>query len=405
MNIPSSELLSTCLITGKPMTKILELGQHSFADTFISEYQLHLSEPVFPLELCLNSDSGQIQLGYMSDANDRYNLYPYSYTSSNSKTAKNHWDEYANTIKSKYNTNGLVVEIGSNDGYLIKQFNGSKAIGVDSSKAMCEISEKEGVESINALFNWQVAKNIRHQYGPASIVIANNVLNHSNDPVRFLYDIRNHLLDKDGVLVFEVPYWGCMIDSGRFVDMVYHEHVSYFTIKNIQTLLNRVNLEISQVEVVDYHGGSLRVFAKHGTSISNTVKDAIINETNLGLFDVDFYRTLQRKFEYQRDSWLKKFYEIKVSDPDAVIIGVGAAAKAQTWLNWHGLSNKTIHAITDSSEFKQGKYTSLSRIPIVGDDEFTKHESPYALILSWNIGESLKRTLLEINPNIKFLSQ
>lgn len=412
MNISQSYQLSTCLITGNPMTKILDFGQHSYADTFIAKDQLHLSEPVFPLQLWLDSKSGQIQLGYMSNATDRYNLYEYSYTSSNSKTARNHWDEYAATIKSNYNTDGLVVEIGSNDAYLIKQFkDSSKVLGIDSSKTMCDLAEAEGVESVNSLFSLHnEAIHIQQKYGYAKIIIANNVLNHSNDPLDFIRGVYKLLDEENGIFVFEVPYWASMIESNRFVDMVYHEHVSYFTIKNIQTLLSKTYFEIVDFEIVDYHGGSLRVFAKPNTSHSKRtqlkkVQDAIEYETNLGLFSVDFYQRLQQKFEYQRDAWLKKFYEIKVAEPDAVIIGVGAAAKAQTWLNWHGLSNKNIHAITDSSTFKQGKYTSLSRIPIVGDEEFTKHEKPYALVLSWNIGAALENMLLKLNPNIRFLSQ
>jgi hypothetical protein len=100
-----------------------------------------------------------------------------------------------------------------------------------------------------------------------------------------------------------------------------------------------------------------------------------------------------------------RFYEIMAADPDAVIIGVGAAAKANTWMNWHGLNKTHLHCITDSSEFKQGKFTPLSRIPICGDDEFAQHANPYALVLSWNIGEPLKQALLKINPNTKFISQ
>lgn len=406
MNISSSNLLSTCLITGGPMTKILDFGQHSYADTFIAEDQLHLSEPVFPLQLFLNSNSGQIQLGYVSDASDRYNLYDYSYTSSNSTTARNHWDEYVNSVKNNYNTHGLIIEIGSNDAYLIKQFKhiSSKVVGIDSSKNMCELAKTEGVESINSLFCLELSNKIKSKYGTAKIVIANNVLNHSNNPIDFTKGVAN-ILDDNGVFIFEVPYWLSMVQSNRFTDMVYHEHISYFTIKNIYNLLNQSKLEILDIELVNYHGGSLRVVAKHGCNISNKIQKAIEYETKLGLFDIDTYKKLQQKFERQRDIWLKRFYEIKVAEPDAVIIGVGAAAKAQTWLNWHGLSNKNIHAITDSSKFKQGKYTSLSRIPIVGDDEFIKYKNPYALVLSWNIGSSLENMLLKLNPNIRFLSQ
>ena len=120
-NITFSDLVAECVISKAPVEKILDFGQHAYADTFIRSDQLHLSEPVFPLQVYLNADSGSIQLGYVSSAEDRYNLYSYSYTSSNSKTARNHWDEYAQTIKSRGHT-GLVVEIGSNDGYLVAQF-------------------------------------------------------------------------------------------------------------------------------------------------------------------------------------------------------------------------------------------------------------------------------------------
>lgn len=406
--ITESTHLDRCLITGEFVTKVLDFGQHAYADTFIAKDQLNMSEPVFPLQLHLNPNSGGLQLGYVSDAEDRYNLYSYSYTSSNSKTARNHWDEYANTIKSKFNTKGLVVEIGSNDGYLIGQFSNdkTKAIGIDSSAAMCDIAKERGVETINELFSKDVAAALEIAEGPASVIIANNVFNHANDPVTFASAVAD-LLDKDGVFVFEAPYWASMIESERFVDMVYHEHISYFTIKSVWNLLQQVGLEIADFDIVDYHGGSIRVIARHSTDngMPFLVRGAIENETAMGLFDIKFYEKLQTKFETQRNKWLLNFYEILNKDPEAVIIGVGAAAKANTWLTWHGLNKTHLHCITDASEFKQGKYTPLSRIPIQGDDEFARHTNPYALVLSWNIGESLKNALLKINPNTNFISQ
>ena len=406
--ITESTHLDRCLITGEFVTKILDLGQHAYADTFIAEDQVHMSEPVFPLQLYLNSNSGQIQLGYVSDAEDRYNLYSYSYTSSNSKTARDHWDEYANTIKGKYNTKGLVVEIGSNDAYLIKQFQDkdTTVLGIDSSQTMCDIAKEKGVESLAALFNTDTAVEVSEEYGKASVIIANNVFNHANDPVNFASGVAQ-LLDDDGIFVFELPYWASMIDSGRFVDMVYHEHISYFTIKSAWNLLQQVGLDIVDFDVVDYHGGSIRVIAKHtnNNGMPFLVRGAIDNETNMGLFDTKFYEELQQKFIKQRNDWLLNFYQILNDEPDAVIIGVGAAAKANTWLNWHKLDNTLLNCITDASQFKQGKYTPLNRIPIRSDDEFAKHEKPYALVLSWNIGEPLKKVLLNINPNIRFISQ
>ena len=406
--ITHSDLIDKCLITNDPVTKILDFGQHPYADTFVAENQLNLSEPVFPLQVYLNPESGSIQLGYISNAEDRYNLYSYSYTSSNSKTARNHWDEYAETIQTKYGKKGLVVEIGSNDAYLIKQFkaDGVVTIGVDSSDHMCQLAIAEGVNAIHGLFSQNIANAIREKFGAANIIMANNVFNHANDPVNFAQGVAA-LLDVDGVFVFELPYWLSMVKSGRFTDMVYHEHVSYFTIKSAQTMLRKAGLTIVDFDIVDYHGGSIRVIAKHisDKAIPEKVTDAIAYETKIGLFDPQMYSSLQHKFEQDRNAWLKNFYEIITNDPAAVIIGVGAAAKANTWLNWHKLDRTLLNCITDASEFKQGKYTPLTRIPIRGDDEFAKHKNPYALVLSWNIGEPLKQALLKINPNTRFISQ
>ena len=407
-NIITSSLISQDLIAGGPVTKILDFGQHAYADTFVAEDQLHLSEPVFPLQVYLSTESGSIQLGYVSNAEERYNLYSYSYTSSNSQTARNHWDEYARTVKNQFPNANFVVEIGSNDGYLINQFRkeGVRTIGIDPSTEMCRIAQERGVEVMSTLFCIPVAEELVKQAGQADIVMANNVFNHANDPVSFARAVA-HLLNDNGVFVFEAPYWLSMLESGRFTDMVYHEHPSYFTVKSVYNLLKAAGMEIVDFDVVDYHGGSLRVFARRdiGAPMPVKVEDAIARETQIGLFSADYYEQLQTVFERQRDAWLSKFYQLREAEPDAVFIGVGAAAKANTWLTWHGLNKTHLHCITDASDHKQGKYTALSRIPIRGDEEFAQHEKPYALILSWNIGEGLRQAILRINPNTRFISQ
>ncbi len=408
MSINTSQSVTQCLITGAPLTKILDFGQHAYADTFVAPDQLNLSEPVFPLQVHLCPESGSIQLGYVSNAEDRYRLYSYSYTSSNSQTARNHWDEYASTVKGHAVDLKMAVEIGSNDGYLINQFraDGVRAIGIDPSAEMCAIARERGVEVMPALFCEPVSADLRKRVGGANVVMANNVFNHANDPVSFAKAVATLLAD-DGLFVFEVPYWLSMIESGRFTDMVYHEHPTYFTVKMAWNVLKAAGLEIIDFDVVDYHGGSLRVFARKdtGTNMPIQVEDAIQRETQIGLFDSRFYQTVQRRFEQQRDAWLHDFYQLRLSEPDAVFIGVGAAAKANTWLTWHGLNKTHLHCMTDASSFKQGKFTPLSRIPILSDDEFAKHDKPYAVILSWNIGEGLRRAILNINPNTRFISQ
>lgn len=403
-----SDAIEHCLISKKPVTKILDLGVHAYADTFIAQDQLNLSEPAFPLQLYLCEETGSVQLGYISNASDRYNLYPYSYTSSNSAYSRKHWDEYAAWVKGKFKYDDLIVEIGSNDGYLINQFknNTGSNLGVDPSHRMCDIAKENGVNTVCGLFNIELAAEIKEGYGKADVVIANNVFNHANDPVNFAQGVHS-LLKDNGVFIFELPYWGDMMASKRFPDMIYHEHISYFTVTSTYHLLKAADMRILEVELVDYHGKSIRVVACRGfmDEIADKVAEMMLFEQNMGWFDPAFYQQLQHDLEVSRDQWLQEFYRIKCEEPDAVIIGVGAAAKANTWLNWHGLNGSTIHAITDASPFKQGKYTPRSRIPIRGDEEFALHKNPYALILSWNISGPLKEALLKINPNIKFISQ
>jgi SAM-dependent methyltransferase len=403
-----SDRVPACLITGQATVPVLQLGQHAYADTFIAEDQLNLSEPVFPLQVCLCEESGSLQLGYVSSAEDRYDLYDYSYTSSNSATARAHWDEYAVTVKSRLPAIKFAVEIGSNDGYLIDQFqgNGVRVMGIDPSTQMCRIARERGVQVMPAMFCEPVAKDLAMRSGQADLIMANNVFNHANDPVAFARGVAT-LLSYDGVFVFEVPYWLSMIESGRFTDMVYHEHPTYFTVKMAWNMLKAAGLEITDFDVVNYHGGSLRVFARRHTGMTMpvAVEDAIARETQIGLFDARFYQVLQRRFEQQRDAWLHEFYRLRLVEPDAVFIGVGAAAKANTWLTWHGLNRTHLKYVTDASAFKQGKYTPLTRIPIADDSVFAEHERPYAVILSWNIGQGLRQAILNINPRTRFLSQ
>jgi SAM-dependent methyltransferase len=395
-----------CLINGNKMAKILDFGMHPFADTFVKQNQVSFSEPVYPLQCFLDQESGLIQLANISNDYDRYNLYDYSYTSSNSNFAKNHWNSYAETVNKKFSLlNKFIVEIGSNDGYLIgilSQTN--KVLGVDASKEMTELANSNGVESINAIFNKDTSDLIQNKYNKADLIIANNVFNHSNNPLDFASGVKD-LLKDDGVFVFELPYWGDTVKSKKF-DQVYHEHITYFTVKSSYHLLKSVGLEIFDIEFVNYHGGSIRVYSKKekDNNFEQTIQNLITEETDLGLFEIETYTEWQKEIELERSKFLIKLHQIKIDEPDAVIIGVGAAAKANTLLNYYKIDNSLIDFVTDSSLHKQGKYTPLSRIPITDDNIFSEYENVYALILSWNISDTLKEILSKINTKIKYIN-
>ena len=380
---------------------------HPFADTFIEKSQFGSSEPVYPLQCALDKDSGEIKLIYDTKADERYNLYKYSYTSSNSKFSRNHWKNYAIEVNRKINLPDAskVIEIGSNDGFLSKQFQdmGHEVVGVDASKEMSKLSSGLGIPTLTALFDETTADTIIKKYGYVDLVVANNVFNHSNNPLKFAQGVADMLSD-GGVFVCELPYWLYTIKTKKF-DQIYHEHVSYFTVKYSYDLLSRVGLEIFDIQVVDYHGGSLRVFAKKvSTTVAEglMVKNMIKEEERFGLFDENTYKKFMKNITSRRNDFLKKIYTIKSEGHP--IIGVGAAAKGNTFLNFYNLDNTVLDYITDSSEHKQGKYTPLTRIPIVGDEIFAKYNKVYALILSWNLSDILKKKLKEINNEIEFLS-
>ena len=385
--------------------KIIDLGMHAFADTFVKQNQLGLSEPVYPLECFLNKNSGEIKAGVKTEQHDRYVDYDYSYTSSNSEFSRNHWRNFAREVdeKIKLPKGSKVVEIGSNDGFLTKEFKnmGHQVLGVDPSPYVAKLASKLGVETYCDFFGSKVGEDIKEKVGEADLIVANNVFNHANDVEDFTIGVTN-LLKNNGVFVYEVPYWYNTIRDKKF-DQIYHEHVTYFTVKFSYELLRKYGLEIVDVQVVDYHGGSLRVFARKSkeTSPQTLVDDMIKKEEDFGLFDENTYKEFMRNLRQQRNNFLKEVCEIKLRGHP--IVGVGAAAKGNTLLTFYKLDNSMLDYITDSSKHKQGKYTPLTRIPITGDEIFAEYNEVYALILAWNISDAIKENLKKINSRIKFL--
>lgn len=376
---------------------------HSYADTFISKTQLSVNEPVYPLQCFLDQKTGHVTLGHKTDSNERYNLYDYSYTSSNSKFARNHWDNYAkNTVNKTTINQGKILEIGSNDGYLSNQYQklGFEVLGVDPSKYIAKIAEKNGVKTYCDIFDYNTSNAIKSKHGEFNMVVANNVFNHSNDPIDFAKGVKN-VLDDQGVFIFEVPYWYNTIKDRRF-DQIYHEHPNYFTVKSACNLLKESGLYVYDVEWVDYHGGSIRVYArKHSLHISDNVSKFINKEEKEKLFKVETYVKYMKDIKIQRAQRLSSLYNFSQFFP---IVGVGAAAKGNTFLNFYNLDYTVLDYITDASEHKIGKYTPLSRIPIMDDETvFKKYNTVGALILSWNISEILKEKLKLINDKIIFL--
>lgn len=398
--------LNTSLISGNEVTPIIDLGQHGFADTFYPIELKEIASSSAPLVCCLDKTTGLVQLQNITSAKDRYDLVDYSYTSSNSHISRQHWiDFFKSVIDKKILMGGDILEIGSNDGYLLNLFKqyASRIIGVDASSVMVSEANLRGIETIHGIFGESEELNSRiiEMGGKFSVVIANNVLNHANNPTKFVKDI-SFLLGSEGMFIFEVPYWYSTILSLRF-DQIYLEHITYFTVESLEYLLKTADLYINDVELVDYHGGSLRVYASAKKESSINKSNLIALEESLKLKDENTYKIYMNKVNAVKSKFFENLEIHKKNRNFSAIFGVGAAAKANTLLTYFGLNNKSIDFIVDSSPFKQNKITPVSLIPIKNDEILTEISNGLGIVLAWNLGTNLKNKLLTINKNIEFL--
>lgn len=394
----------------KKKIEILNLGFHPYADTFIDKKYIHYSEPIYQLACELNKTNYLIQNKIKTSDFERYNLYDYSYTSSNSNYSKNYWKKYFLDINrylkinSKIDKKLKILEIGSNDGYLLSQFKNKKfsVLGIDASKKMCQEANKRKIKTLNLLFNFKNSKKVLKSYKKFDLIIANNVLNHSNDPEDFIKASKN-LMTNNGILIFEFPYWSNLIKDMKF-DQIYHEHVSYFTVKYLKNFLKKINLSITNIQETEYHGGSLRVFVENKKSFlgDRIVTNFIKKEEAQGLFKKKTYDNFMQNIKKRKISLIKKI--IKFKSLNYTIAGVGAAAKANTFLNYMGFNNETIDFVTDISKFKIGKWLPLSRIPIKSDNNLKDIKKLCVIVLSWNLHKILKPKILKINKYAKIIS-
>ena len=388
----------------KNLNEIINLGEHSFADRFIPKNKQKIKDPKYPLIIDLCKDCKFIQSRIITNAKNRYIDLDYSYTSSNSNYAKSHWKNFANFLNNKIDLkNKKVFEIGSNDGFLISilKSKGANVLGIDASKFMVKLSNKNKINTIHSIFNLNESSKIKRAYGEADIIIANNVFNHSNEPSDFLKGV-NNLLKDNGVFIFEQPNFTVGAVSLKF-DQIYHEHVSYFTARNIKSILINNNLQINYMNKNDYHGGSLRTISFKKTSDLKKFnpKKLIYEEIKQNIYKISFYRSMMSKIDIKKKKLLIKIKNLK--EKKYTIAGIGAGAKANTFLTYYNLNNKIIDFLTDNSKYKQNKITPVTRIIIKDDNEIKKYEKIACIILSWNISNLIIKKIKKLNKKAKFI--
>lgn len=385
---------------GKKLKQVINLGNQPAANAFLTEKNLDENEPYFPLKVNFCLDCGQLQLTHVVSPDLLFRKYVY--VSSTSPVFIAHFEEYAKTVfdKLELNKNSFVLDIGSNDGILLRPFKklGAKVLGIDPAREIAKEATKSGIETWPNYFDQEIAKKIIKKYGNADIITANNVFAH----VPYIDELilaAKLLLKDEGVLVIEAPYLMNFLKKNLF-DTIYHEHVSYLAIKPLTVLFNRFEVEIFDVQETGSHGGSIRVYVKKNISqrkISKNVAKFIENEEQMGLGKISTYTNFAKKIEQN-----KKDLQIilkRLKKEGKMIVGYGAPAKGNTLLNYFKIGSNILDYIIDDSKYKQGLYTPGTHILVSSVEEIKKSKPDYILILAWNFAGPIMKKLGEFKKN------
>jgi len=332
---------------------------------------------------------------YSVSAEDRYQKRDYSYDSSNSRVSIAHFKEFAAAVlrEKTLSPGALIVDIGSNVGTLLSHFKASgqpNVLGVEPSANIAALAVKAGVPTLNEFFSAQVVPPLQTA-GEVQVLLSANVLNHADD-LGSLLKTASQVLSRDGVFVFEVPYLLDLIKGTAF-DTIYHEHVHYYGVKPLAACLQRHGFSIFKIENIDYMCGSIRVYARLGGAHAAAVTSMIEAESAFALYELETYSRFMERVRAVKLSVNAHLSQIRLNG--GKIIGIGAATKGNTFLNYCRLDSDVIAYIADASPLKVGKLTPGSHIPIV-DDQDIDSAATHALILPWNIAPMLEQKLAHL---------
>ena len=378
-----------CRSCGSPDLAIfLSLGNLPLSDGFLEARQLVDNEPRYPLDVAFCSACSLVQILETVPPEELFGA-DYPYFSSFTDTLLRHSEANVTERISerKLSGNSLVVELASNDGYLLQyyQAKGVPVLGIDPAPGPVAAARKKGIDTLEAFFGIDLAKKLAGEGRRADVVHANNVLAHVADTNGFVSGIAA-LLKDDGVAVIECPYVKDLIEHGEF-DTIYHEHLCYFSVTALSALFNRHGLYITRVVPLSIHGGSLRVFVGKKNAPEQSVRDYLATEKKLGLDRMDYYADFSNRVNQIRTELNTLLQGLK--ERKARIVGYGAAAKGTIMLNYVGIGQETLDFVVDRNTHKQGRYIPGVRLPIAAPERVLAEQPDYVLILPWNFKDEI----------------
>jgi SAM-dependent methyltransferase len=371
--------------------QLVDLGSAPPSNAYLTEETLHSPEVWIPLRVLVCEQCWLVQTEDYIRPDDLF-LGDYAYFSSTSKDWLMHAACYAGEMISRLdlNSESLVIEIASNDGYLLRNFVAADipCLGIEPTAGTADAAERLGVPVLHEFFSETVGKRLKAAGKQADLVIGNNVYAHVPDINDFTRGLKA-VLKPGGTLTLEFPHLLQLVKNCQF-DTIYHEHFSYLSLYTVQRIFIEAGLRIFDVQVLETHGGSLRIFGCHANGLrpeSQVVGQLLQQEIAHRLQEKETYQSFQKRVNRIKDDLLLFLLEKKRSGK--VVGAYGAAAKGNTLLNYAGVRPDLLPFVCDAAPSKQGKYLPGSRIPIFSPSVLRKQRPDYLLILPWNIAEEV----------------
>jgi hypothetical protein len=373
----------------------VDLGMSPLCESFVRADQLNHMEAFYPLHVRICEECLLVQLDeYVSP---EHIFSDYAYFSSYSDSWVKHAENYVEEMIPRFGLGGQskVMELASNDGYLLQHFNKRNipVLGIEPAANVAEVAIEKGIPTVIRFFGEECARSLVDEHGHADLVLGNNVYAHVPALNDFTAGIKV-LLARDGVLTLEFPHLLRLMQENQF-DTIYHEHFSYFSFLTVRKVLAAHGLTVFDVEELKSHGGSLRIFARHteyeGHRITDRVAELLERETELGFDKLAGYAGFEEKVRKIKQDLLSFLIEAKRAGK--TVVAYGAPGKGNTLLNYCGIRQDFLEYAADRSDFKEGMYTPGTHIPICKPDRISETRPDYILILPWNLKKEITQQL------------
>lgn len=387
--------IESCRSCGhRQLQPVLDLGRTPLAGRFLRVEQLAEPEPLYPLEVVYCTNCSLLQINETVSPEILF-CEDYPYFSSVSPYLLQHSRDNALELAESRKLGGdsLVVELASNDGYLLRNYQerGIPVLGIDPAEGPARAAQRIGIPTLNKFFTAKLAADLAADDTLADVVHANNVLAHVADLNGFVQGVAA-LLKDSGVAVFEVPYVKALIDQCEF-DTIYHEHLCYFSLTALDTLFRRHGLYLNDLRHLDIHGGSLRLYVEKNPQQAPAVQFQLAHEAETWAYDINYYRDFAQRVAQVKNTLVELLRQLRAGGKR--VAGYGAAAKGTTLINCAGIDNELLDFVVDRSPHKQGRHMPGQRQAIHTPEKLLQAMPDYVLLLAWNFADEIREQQAE----------